>query len=86
MVPLNCVLSLENRDIFYLELKFWASKNHFWNEDDQRSGRSSTEEKIERVRSDRRLTLKMLNGQLNLNRFPVLQILSEQIVPTSLTI
>jgi len=55
-------------------------------EDEDRLGRpltSKTEENIERVntllRSDRRLTLRMLSEQSNLNRFTVHQILTEHL-------
>ena len=53
-------------------------------EDEPRAGRTSTSKtdgNVERVRSlvrsDRRLTLRMISGELNLNRFTVHQILTQ---------
>ena len=54
-------------------------------EDEPRAGRptSKTDENVERVRSlvrsDRRLTLKMISSELNLNRFTVHQILTQDL-------
>ena len=56
-------------------------------EDEPRAGRSSTsktDDNVERVRSlvrsDRRLTFRMISSQLNLNRFTVDQILTQDLV------
>ena len=55
-------------------------------EDELRAGRTSTsktDDNVERVRSlvrsDRRLTLRMINSELNLNRFTVHQILTQDL-------
>ena len=55
-------------------------------EDELRAGRhstSKTEDNVERVRSlvrsDRRLTLRMISSELNLNRFTVHQILTQDL-------
>ena len=55
-------------------------------EDEPRAGRpstSKTEDNVERVRSlvrsDRRLTLRMISSELNLNRFTVHQILRQDL-------
>jgi len=55
-------------------------------EDEPRAGRpttSKTEDNVERVRSlvrsDRRLTLRMISSELNLNRFTVHQILTQDL-------
>jgi len=55
-------------------------------EDEPRAGRTSTsttDDNVERVRSlvrpDRRLTLRMISSELNLNRFTVNQILTQDL-------
>ena len=50
-------------------------------EDEPRAGRTSTSktDNVERVRSDRRLTLRMMSSELNLNRFTVHQILTQDL-------
>ena len=55
-------------------------------EDEPRAGRhstSKTEDDVERVRSlvrsDRRLTLRMISSELNLNRFTIQQILKQDL-------
>ena len=51
-------------------------------EDEPRAGRpstSKTDDIVERVRSDRRLTLRMMSSDLNLNRFTVHQILTQDL-------
>ena len=55
-------------------------------EDEPRAGRTSTsitDENVERVRSlvrsDRRLTLRMISSELNLNRFTFHQILTQDL-------
>ena len=51
-------------------------------EDETHAGRpstSKTEDNVERVRSDRRLTLRMISSELNLNRFTVDQILTQDL-------
>ena len=55
-------------------------------EDEHRAGRTSTsktDDSVERVRSpvrpDRRLTLRMISSELNLNRFTVHQILTQDL-------
>lgn len=74
--------SLSRAQVFRWHKSFLEGREHV--EDEHRSGRpstSKTDENIERVntlvRSDRRLTLRMLSEQLNLNRFTVHQILTE---------
>ena len=66
-------------------------------EDEPRAGRPSTskmDNNVETVRSDRQLTLRMISSELNLNRFTVNQILTQdldtrkvcaQMVPKNLT-
>ena len=51
-------------------------------EDESRAGRTSTsktDDNVERVTSDRRLTLRMISSELNLNRFTVHQILTQDL-------
>ena len=51
-------------------------------EDEPRAGRpstSKTDDNVERVRLDRRLTLRMISSELNLNRFTVHQILTKDL-------
>ena len=76
--------SLSRAQVFRWHKSFLEGREHV--EDEHRSGRpstSTTDENIERVntlvRSDRRLTLRMLSEQLNLNRFTVHQILTEHL-------
>ena len=50
--------------------------------DEPRVGRpstSKTDDKVERVRSDHRLTLRMIGSELNLNRFTIYQILTQDL-------
>jgi hypothetical protein len=70
--------------ILYPELKFFIGREHV--EDEHRLGRpstSKTDENIEcvntLVRSDRRLTLRTLSEQLNLNTFTIHKILTENL-------
>jgi len=67
-------------------------------EDEPRAGRTSTSitnDNVERVSSDRRLTLRTISSELNLNWFPIHQILTQDLdmrkfcakmVPKTLTI
>ena len=51
-------------------------------EDELRAGRpstSKTDDNVESVRSDRRLTLRMISSDLNLNRFTAHQILTQDL-------
>jgi len=51
-------------------------------EDEPRAGRPSTskmDNNVETVRSDRRLTLRMISSELNLNRFTIHQILTQDL-------
>jgi len=51
-------------------------------EDEPRVGRPSTskmDNNVETVRSDRRLTLRMISSELNLNRFTIHQILTQDL-------
>ena len=51
-------------------------------EDELRAGRpstSKTDDNMERARSDRRVTLRMISSELNLNRFTVHQILTQDL-------
>jgi len=51
-------------------------------EDEPHAGRpstSKTDNNVERVRSDRRLTLRMISSELNLNRFTIHQILTQDL-------
>ena len=75
---------LSRAQVFRWHKSFLEGREHV--EDEPRSGRpstSKTEENVERVRalvrSDRRLTIRMMSDQLNLNSFTVHQILTEDL-------
>ena len=77
-------LSLSRAQVFRWHKSFLEGREHV--EDEPRSGRpstSKTDENVERVkalvRSDRRLTIRMMGDQLNLNTFTVHQILTEDL-------
>ena len=90
---------LQRAQVFRLHKSFLEGRELV--EDKPRAGRystSKTDENMERVRSlarsDRRLTLRMISSELNLNRFTVHQILTQDLdmrkvcankVPKSLT-
>ena len=76
--------SLSRAQVFRRHQSFFEGREQV--EGEPRAGRSSTsktEDNVERVRSrvrsDRRLTLRMMNSELNLNRFTVHQILTQDL-------
>ena len=88
--------SLSRAQVFRWQKSFLEGQEQV--EDEPRAGRASTsktDDSVERVRflvrSDGRLTLRMINSELNLNRFTVHQILTQdldmcaKVVPKNLT-
>ena len=76
--------SLSRAQVFRWHKSFLESREQV--EDEPRAGRhstSKTKNNVERVRSlvrlDRRLTLRMISSELNLNRFTVHQILTQDL-------
>ena len=75
--------SLSRTQVFRWHKSFLEGREQV--EDELRAGRptSKTDDNVERVRSlvrsDRRLTLRMISSQLNLNRFTVHQILTQDL-------
>ena len=72
--------SLSRAQVFRWHKSFL--EGHEQVEDEPRVGRPSTskmDHNVERVRSDRRLMLRMISSELNLNRFTVHQILTQDL-------
>ena len=76
--------SLSRAQVFRWHKSFLEGREQV--EDEPRAGRlltSKTDDNVERVRflvrSDRRLTLRMISSELNLNRFTVHQILTQDL-------
>ena len=72
--------------VFCQEPRFFGGLRHFQKEDEPRSGRPSssrTDENVDRirdlVRSDRRLTVRMIGEELNLTHTTVHQILTNEL-------
>ena len=72
--------SLSRAQMFRWHKSFLEGREHAENE--PRAGRpstSKTDDNVEMVRSDRRLTLRMISSELNLNRITVHQILTQDL-------
>ena len=72
--------SLSRSQVFRWHKSFLECREQV--EDEPRTGRpstSKTDDNVERVRSDRRLTLRMISSELHLNRFNVLLILTQDL-------
>ena len=72
--------SLSMVQVFRWHKSFLEGREQVENESRaERSSTSKTDDNVERVRSDRRLTLRMISSELNLNRFTVHKILTQDL-------
>jgi len=69
--------SLSREQVFRWHKSFLKGREQV--EDEPRVGRTSTSKTEDIVRSDRRLTLRMISSELNLNRFTVNKILTQDL-------
>ena len=69
--------SLSRAQVFRWHMFFSEGREQM--EDEPRAGRTSTSKTDDNVRSDRRLTLRMISSELNLNRFTVHNILTQDL-------
>jgi hypothetical protein len=69
--------SLSRAQVFRWHKSFLEGREQV--EDEPRAGKLSTSKTEDNVRSDQRLTLRMISSELNLNRFTVHQILTQDL-------